>query len=327
MSAVQLPIGMEDDDLELMDVPANSVPNPPALADQSVGSSSCAPSLRMLTDVSSKLVDLKGIGRPPVFDGSPEKWPDFRFKFESMTSLIGMDRVMGECLRVGEADLEWDRMSREAQVCSKVLYNLLIQLTIGRALSLLKLVTQHHGVIGWKRLVEEYEPLNASRQMSMIVGILTPSWSNASEPFLDQLMKWERRVQEYEVASGTQFPDSIKCAVVARWSPPNIKQLIRQSPTDVMSSYAGLKEILRVYVSRSQVFSTEGQVTGVSPMEVDFYGSTKGGKVGGKFGGKGTQGPKGAGKTSWPTSQQYPWQSSSSSGAWQQQQQQQLQQQ
>ena len=38
-----------------------------------------------------KLIDLRGVARPPTFDGSDKAWPEFKFRMESLGAMLGME--------------------------------------------------------------------------------------------------------------------------------------------------------------------------------------------------------------------------------------------
>ena len=52
-------------------------------------------------ELATRLVDLKGIARPPEFDGAQEHWHDFRFKMESVALAVACHR---RTLRAGCRD-------------------------------------------------------------------------------------------------------------------------------------------------------------------------------------------------------------------------------
>ena len=70
----------------------------------------------------------------------------------------------------------------------------------GRALNIVRLCItpagEYHGLEAWHRLLQEYEPTIATRAVSQLAAILTPSWSEDS--FLDQWRQWEYRVAQYK---------------------------------------------------------------------------------------------------------------------------------
>ena len=170
----------------------------------------------------------------------------------------------------------------------------------------------------------EFEPAGAARATAMLSALLTPVWST-SQPFIDQLLKWERACEEYVEASGVPLSDQVRCAVVARWAPEPARGFLRMSPVDYTENYAGLRNALLDYHARGRFFTAEGTVSRSEntvsaayqgqqqrPTWQNVKGSRKGGgkeggrgsgKGGGKDAGKG--GSKGAGKGGgWQSHQQ-----------------------
>ena len=58
-------------------------------------------------DVSARLVDLRGIARPPTFSGKDEEWPEFRFRMEAIASLLGCEEILVDALK-GNDDVDMD---------------------------------------------------------------------------------------------------------------------------------------------------------------------------------------------------------------------------
>jgi hypothetical protein len=90
-------------------------------------------------DVAARMVDLKGVAKPPAFTGREADWSAWRFRFESAMALLDLDGVMKAAashphpITIGE-------MTGIAVARSKLLYNILIQVCQGRALAILRLV-------------------------------------------------------------------------------------------------------------------------------------------------------------------------------------------
>eukprot|EP00972_Heterocapsa_arctica_P056450 8328357-Heterocapsa_arctica.AAC.1 len=110
----------------------------------------------------------------------------------------------------------------------------------------------------WKRLVGEYEPDLAGRHCAVLAGLLTRDWSGKAA-FIDQLLEWERRLAEYELATKVLVPDPLKCAVVLRWAPPRVREFLRISPVDLTGNYPLLKNALKDFQQRGCEFDIMGQ--------------------------------------------------------------------
>ena len=236
-------------------------------------------------EIASKLIDLRGVGRPPTFSGKEEDWADFKFRMESAGSLLGL-----ECVMEGPEK----PLSPEETIKAKFLYNLLVQVCEGRGLLLIRQVRRADGAAAWRRLRMEYEPDVASRHCAVLAGLLSPQWS-ATGSFLDQLYAWERSVLDYEAATGVPLPDPVRCAVVQSWAPVPVREFLRLTPLELTQDYGQLRNALTQYAARGRVYDATGLVVprkdtgGPVSMEVDaVLAKWNGGKGGG--------GGKGAGK-------------------------------
>ena len=108
---------------------------------------------RHAADAASRLFDMKGVAKPPTFSGKEADWPDFRFKFEATCALLDVDEAMTATLAVtDETQLRLSCLHEAARLKSKMLYALLVQITAGKALSLVRLTERNNGLWAWRKL-------------------------------------------------------------------------------------------------------------------------------------------------------------------------------
>ena len=186
---------------------------------------------------------------------------------------------------------------REAEARGRFLYGLLVGLCSGRALGIIRLVPEGHGLEAWRKLVLEYEPRLATRHCAMLTAVLTPSWSEGA-PFLEQLVAWERQVSQYEEASGEQVADSVKCAVITSKAPAMIRQFLQLSPVDYTEDYAQLREALHRYIVRGRHYAGTGAAMIGDAMDIGMVSAAFRSKGKGKGKGTGSSQPEGAGRGS-----------------------------
>ena len=202
------------------------------------------PQRKYFTELLGKVIDLRNIAKLPSFSGTMADWQDYRFRLESLASLVQLRRLMDTAITADTAALEDMEINNVEQ--SQVLYSILIQTCSGRALALLHHSEPGEGLTSWKALKLEYEPEAVSRHVAMLGGLLSPGWQQDQKtPFWDQLIGWETAVRRYERTAGAQLPEAIKAAVVAQHAPPKIKELIRASSEELVLSYAKLREAIR----------------------------------------------------------------------------------
>ena len=205
-----------------------------------------------LIEAAARLVDLRGVARPPTFSGFTKDWSEFRFRMESVTSLLGLEVLMAKAATTKIEDL-----TPREQVGSRFLYNLLVQLCHGEALAIIRLVPHASGLHAWRRLVEEYEPEEAARYCAVLSSLLMPEWKEdlPLQQFMEQLLAWERRVIEYEAAIGAPMPDTYKCAVVMRRALRMVRGFLRGYAEDLTGDFQKLKRASRLQGPRPDLRS------------------------------------------------------------------------
>ena len=140
--------------------------------------------------------------------------------------MMGLDELLDRAAVNGDIEL-----SAAERLMRRLLYALLVQLVQGRALALVRLVPRHHGVKAWDALVQEYEPDLAARFCAQLIAVLDPDWKDRDDAdFTELLLKWERSVYEYGVATGVPMPPAYKCAIVQRHAPPLVQSLLHAHP-------------------------------------------------------------------------------------------------
>jgi hypothetical protein len=59
-----------------------------------------------LQEAASRLIDVKALSRPGVFDGYDRGWMDWRFRFEGLCSMIDLDGLMMAAQNCDMTDVE-----------------------------------------------------------------------------------------------------------------------------------------------------------------------------------------------------------------------------
>ena len=102
--------------------------------------------------------------------------------------------------------------------------------------------------------------MHGGRFCRKLSEILNPTWEHETGPFLDKLRRWQYEVNIYQGETGEQLSDRLKCAVVLRFAPLEVKDVLRRSPANIMDSFETLMEALESYRQRGMAFTTGGTV-------------------------------------------------------------------
>ena len=98
----------------------------------------------------ASFVDLKGVAKPPQFSGSADHWSEFRYKLESVAGLLNLDGLMDAAVRADDMELAQARQDPDIRAKGALLYNMLVQVTHGRALAIVRLVEKPSGLLAWR---------------------------------------------------------------------------------------------------------------------------------------------------------------------------------
>ena len=164
-------------------------------------------------DAGAELLSMKDRRTRDKFNGSQEGWDAWIFPVEA-----DMDSLGWLGLRVAARDaadtLEIPMMGPVAVVTGRNLYLWLSQRCGGKALTIVKLVSDLDGWEVWRLLNKEYAPVGDTSVHSMLSTIIQPKrWSktpHVNRPFMEVLLDWEQLIQRYELAANERISETIR---------------------------------------------------------------------------------------------------------------------
>ena len=115
------------------------------------------------------------LGRPAMFDGDEEQWPEWSFQARSYLSLLG-DNVAEDLVTVENLDEEppLSDMSDLRRALSRKCFYALTMLVRGPPLGILRQIEDSHGYEAWRRLPKRFDSNLAGRQHNLLQSVLKP---------------------------------------------------------------------------------------------------------------------------------------------------------
>ena len=148
------------------------------------------------------LKDLRGLGKPPSFDGNDSEYQDLRFSFRIHMSHVSFvsHELMDKC------EVERNPISLTAvkalggahlQCCIQMYYSLAL-ITRGSVRTLVRSVEESIGAEAWRLIHRRYAPDTRNRQYALLQKITMPArpWCDHMEGFESGLRSWELYVGE-----------------------------------------------------------------------------------------------------------------------------------
>eukprot|EP00971_Amphidinium_carterae_P330997 6464328-Amphidinium_carterae.1 len=127
-------------------------------------------------------------------------------------------------------------------------------------------------------LSKEYEPDLAGRHTATLMSLLHPHWPTKEKTyvanlvdFMSDLADWERRIIEYERATGEVFADRMKIATVFKNGPLELRRVLQGQAWSIGANYVNTRTQIESYVSSGRVFATQPNSSPIdtsAPMDV-----------------------------------------------------------
>ena len=263
-----------------------------------------------------QLVDVKGIGKPSVYNSDMKSWSSWSFKLQNfMEGVVSGIKEALDYVQDQEETLTQDNMDEiqeifttanedaDLKMIGRQLYTVLAQLMDGEALDLVQSTKDNDGFEAWRVVSRRFDPQGAGRRRNILGVLIQPGAVDAPQ-LNSHIAKWEERLRVYERRAGQPMQEDIKAQVLVSMTKGALKDHLTLN-ANKMKTYLSVREEIQSYL--------ESKVNDMaSPMDVGSLGQkditcNNCGKKGHKKidcwapgGGahKSSQHPKGSGKSS-----------------------------
>ena len=245
------------------------------------------------------------LGRPREWNGENAGFDDFAFKFENWVSGLpgGADSLLEASSKM-PSSIEWDPMGPKQKVMARGVATALRALVGGKALNLIRYVPERqNGFEMWRLVFREYRPDTATRKVALLERVMEDS-PTSSEEFGDWFVRWLDLVSQTELARGRPIDDDIKCAVVLKRSPKELKDHLVMLTATIADKFPVMREIVGTWNHSKRSYGTPAMGQRQVPMEIGAVSAES--SVGG-------QGPSVSWVSGWPAPQ-WDWQKGKGKG-------------
>ena len=161
-----------------------------------IGTEATASASPRKTDLESRLVDTRVIGKPDMFFGEREKWKDWSMVLKAYMMAVDPEYVGAfERLDNAAVTLHNASVSPRSSKLSVQLYYVLVMLSRAKAQDKLNVVGQGEGFLAWQRFLADYDPKIRTRRVGMLIQILTATFTGDLAQALDQ---FDTLIKEYD---------------------------------------------------------------------------------------------------------------------------------
>ena len=83
-------------------------------------------------ETAGKILDLKGLLRPPTFTGLEKDWSEWKFRVDNVWTILGIDQLMKWCVTASDLDLDSEFLGDTQAAVNRFTYGMLVQLCSGK---------------------------------------------------------------------------------------------------------------------------------------------------------------------------------------------------
>ena len=134
---------------------------------------------------------IKSILHPGIIEklashnGEEAAFPSWRFKFEGLVSLVGLDSYLQTALETTDSDLRFSvQTDGDMAARAKAIWYLLVQSMAARGTNIMLKMScdseRCNGFIAWKRICADFQPQVGGRHNVMLTALLHPNWAKDS---------------------------------------------------------------------------------------------------------------------------------------------------
>ena len=178
----------------------------------------------MATDLG--LVDTRAINKPQALRKGAV-WSDWKFQFENYCACVDPminAKMTSAASLVEPAFIAAEDVNQVRR--GTTLYAILASLLEGRELQLCKVQrATRNGYIVWQNVVAEREPKHDNRALALSWTIMEAKELEAAtmEDFMEKLLRWGERGEEYRQSCGMEVQNDVKRAIVMMRAPLELR--------------------------------------------------------------------------------------------------------
>ena len=214
-----------------------------------------------------RLVDTRGIGKPPMFGGGDDKkeekaYPVWQRKVANYVVSVypdlkeALEWAVHQAEPIGPMEIQnrfghqADELDRIQEVEDKLhqLYSILVQITEGEANDIV-CNSSGQGLEAWRKLARRYDPLTGGRIRNLLRFIINPGRCTLND-LQGALERWEEQVNKYTSSqdkSGKrrELPEDIKMAALESLVPSDLENHLQMNATKFEDYLTMRTEVIR----------------------------------------------------------------------------------
>lgn len=238
------------------------------------------------------MVDTRGIGRPPSFDGAEKVWREWKGKLlaylyatapqgkpyldwaELCDAPITLQAMEAQCAD-GSGNVNQNNLDSMCQFSTR-LFLILVDTCKGEPYRIVESAGHGNGLEAWRLLMRRYASRTPGTKRALLASLFAMKPATSATDFESVLLTVEEIIRRYDAMAASKMPEDIQCAILIAVCPKDLKEFLDMSTDDF--KYSDLRQRATNWIERKRDSSAK-QITdmerrqggGPAPMDVSWF--------------------------------------------------------
>ena len=236
------------------------------------------------------MVDSRGMGKPPSFNGAEKGWREWKGKLtaylcasgdanteetlkwaESKSIAITQEALQGLCL--DERGQYSEQLYQVWETFGRKLYLILVDTCKDEPYRIVESAGNGQGFEAWRLLHRRYNSRTPGTKRALLQSLFSLKPATTIDAFESLLLTIEEMVRRYDGMAESVMSEDIRCAILVACCPKDLKDFLDMSSEEFV--YTDLRNKINTYVERKRDHYSKGlsqmehrQGGGPAPMDV-----------------------------------------------------------
>ena len=179
-------------------------------------------------------MDERHFRRIDKFDGAESKWKEWSFQMKTTIATINPGvRGLLEEIQKDPKEVDWDLMfgnlnDQQVEQMGAELYGLMVLMTTGEALTVVRWVAGGSGWQAWQQLVIRYNPKTPARALMAMMAVMQPRKVRDVRELQGAVQEWEVKVKNLKSEHEIDLDERIAVALLTAMLPTDFQDYVFQ---------------------------------------------------------------------------------------------------
>ena len=220
------------------------------------------------------MVDTRGIGRPPSFDGAEKVWREWKGKLlaylyatapqgkpyldwaELCDAPITLQAMEAQCAD-GSGNVNQNNLDSMCQFSTRLCL-ILVDTCKGEPYRIVESAGHGNGLEAWRLLMRRYASRTPGTKRALLASLFAMKPATSATDFESVLLTVEEIIRRYDAMAASKMPEDIQCAILIAVCPKDLKEFLDMSTDDF--KYLDLRQRATNWIERKRDSSAK-QIT------------------------------------------------------------------